>query len=206
MTVDENSAQAQLQAKNEQFEEFFNIEGEFKLHIRPHDSAQLPSIEEFENNMPLPFLLSGEIGNIDQDALRSLRRVDKSVEALVDVINAQSRKINLLVHYILSKDEDSARQFEGISFGGGGIRYLSDEPQSIGHLLEMKLFFEHENAAVMAIGEVIECKTTEHGHEVKVVFALIRGDDREVLVRCSLHEQSKQLHRLAKAKKKDLEG
>jgi hypothetical protein len=54
-------------------------------------------------------------------------------------------------------------------------------------------------------GEVIAVEANNTTFEHKVTFHFIREEDRETLVRNSLHEQSKQLQKLAKLrnKKKD---
>ena len=47
-------------------------------------------------------------------------------------------------------------------------------------------------------GEVVDVILTNEQFVHKVIFHFIREEDREVLVRTSLHQQAKQLQKLAK--------
>ena len=67
----------------------------------------------------------------------------------------------------------------------------------------MKIFLASENCAVYCFGEIIEVLKKEDEYQHKVIFHFIREDDREVLVRTSLHEQSRQLQLLAKQRNQD---
>ena len=64
-------------------------------------------------------------------------------------------------------------------------------------MLEMKIFLLQENCAVFCYGEVIAIEQLDNTYHHKVIFHHIRDEDRETLVRTSLHEQSKQLQVLA---------
>ena len=95
--------------------------------------------------------------------------------------------------------------------------FLSVVPNKLGGILITSTRVDIENnCAVYCYGEVIEVteviskknQETEAKKEYqhKVIFHFIREDDREVLVRTSLHEQSKQLQKLSQKRNQQSES
>ena len=197
------------QEKLAQFEEFFSIEHEFSVNITPLPSNDL-SYQAFEQRIPIPFKIASDVQGIDQSALRPLQALSGVAGQLVEFLNHQSQKIDLLVGYILSQQDDDEIRYQGIKFGGGGLIFSSSSPFELNQKLEMKLFFIEENTAVFCHGEVVEVTqiTTEEetAFHHKIVFDHIREEDREILVRTSLHQQSRQLQALAKERNKKNES
>lgn len=108
-----------------------------------------------------------------------------------------------MIGYILSQQDDEEHRYQGVKFGGGGLLFTTKKAFELAQLLEMKIFLLNQNCAVYCYGEVIEIKQEEENHLHKVIFHFIREDDREILVRNSLHEQSKQLQLLAQQRNED---
>jgi Tfp pilus assembly protein PilZ len=190
-----------------QFSEFFSIEKRFNVNITNIAANSVQSYDEFINNIPLPFKLASDVVAIDQAALRPIKSLSSVASQLVDFLNLQSQKIELLVTYILSQQDAPENRYQGIKFGGGGIVFQTDKPFALGDILEMKLFLLDEHCAVFCYGEVVaiaEKYTDEKNRnencyfEHQVIFHFIREEDRELLVKASLHEQAKQLKNLAK--------
>ncbi|RHW75022.1 PilZ domain-containing protein [Colwellia sp. RSH04] len=179
-----------------QYQEFFAIEHDFTINVTPI-TDEMNSYEQFVAKMPMPFKLASEVTVIDQAALRPLQGLSSSAGQLADFLNHQSRKIDLLIGYILSQQDEEESRFKGIEFGGGGIKFIADTAFNVEQLLELKVFLLEENCAIFCFGEVIECQKIEQEYYHKVTFYYIREEDREALVRTSLHLQSKQLHKLA---------
>lgn len=196
-----------IETKLALYHEFFAIDHEFSVNIQLLDNTEEVSFEEFMARMPMPFKLATEVSSIDQSALQSFKSISSNSSALVNLFNQQSQKIDLLIGYILSQQDEVQSRFKGINFGGGGIKFVSPEPLDIGQLLELKIFILNNNCALYCYGEVIAIENTdptaktEHVH--KVIFHYIREEDRETLVRASLHEQSKQLQKLAKLRNQE---
>lgn len=198
MSITENTS------KLDQFDEFFSIEHDFSVNLKPIESHQMPSFEHFLNQIPLPFRLSSDMVSIDQAALKPIQALSGVAGQLVDYLHHQAHKIDLLVGYILSQQDEQENRFKGVRFGGGGIVFNTNTPFELGQMLEMKVFFLEENCAVYCIGEVIEVnetqneQSTQSTYQHKTIFHYLREEDREVLVRTSLHLQSKHLQTLAK--------
>jgi len=179
------------------YNEFFSIEHEFSINILPVDAHKDTSYEQFLTDMPTPFKMASDMSNIDQAALRPLQALSGVASQLVEFLNHQSAKIDLLIGYILSQQDDEKHRYQGLKFGGGGLLFTANKAFELAQLLEMKIFLQNENYAVYCYGEVIEVEQVQSDYLHKVIFHFIREDDREVLVRTSLHEQSKQLQALA---------
>ena len=192
-----------IEQKLAKYHEFFSIEHNFSINIIPLDRSKGSSFEEFLSDMPTPFKMASDIKNIDQSALRPLQGISGVASQLVEFLNHQSAKIDLLIGYILSQQDDEKHRYTGIKFGGGGLLFTSNKAFEIAQLLEMKVFLLNQNCAVFCYGEIIEIQQDQNAYLHKVIFHFIREDDREILVRNSLHVQSKQLQELAQQRNQD---
>ena len=187
-----------LEQKLSQYHEFFAIEHEFSVNIMAIAQDEVSSFEQFISKMPMPFKLATDMNTIDQSALRSLQGLGSSAAQLVGFLNQQSQKIDLLIGYILSQQDEVQHRYQGMKFGGGGIKFIAPTAFELGQLLELKIFILENNCAIFCYGEVISVESENEQFSHKVTFRFIREEDRETLVRTSLHEQSKQLQKLAK--------
>ncbi len=194
-----------LEQKLNQYHEFFSIDHDFTINIVPLEKDTSVCYEQFLSNMPMPFKMASEAVTIDQAALRPLQGLSGVAGQLVDFLNHQSQKIDLLIGYILSQQDEEQHRYQGVKFGGGGIKFIADKSFELGQQLEMKVFLLENNCAVYCYGEVIEVNQVDNRYQHKVIFHYIREDDREILVRTSLHEQSKQLQVLSQQRNQDVE-
>mgnify|MGYP003387265945 CR=1 FL=1 len=200
MTQINNEAIEQKLAK---YHEFFSIEHNFSINILPLKLTDVTTFEHFVTGMPTPFKMASDMKSIDQSALRPLQAMSGVAGQLVEFLNHQSAKIDLLIGYILSQQDDEEHRYQGIEFGGGGLLFTANKAFELAQLLEMKIFLLNKNCAVYCYGEIIEVQQDQTGYLHKVIFHFIREDDREILVRNSLHEQSKQLQVLAQQRNED---
>jgi hypothetical protein len=186
------------------YNEFFSIQHDFSINILPVEANKNISYDQFIADMPMPFKMASDMSTIDQVALRPLQALSGSAGQLVEFLNHQSKKIDLLIGYILSQQDEEEHRYQGLRFGGGGLLFTADKAFDLAQMLELKVFLLNENHAVYCYGEVIEVVQEENDYLHKIIFHFIREDDREILVRTSLHEQSKQLQALAQ--QRNLEG
>lgn len=192
-----------LEQKLAQYHEFFAIEHKFSVNIMPIELTEDNSFEQFTDSIPLPFKLATDLSTIEQSALRSLQNLGNSAAQLVSFLNQQSQKIDLLIGYILSQQDEVQHRYKGLEFGGGGIKLITEKAFNVGQLLEVKIFLLESNCAIYCYGEVVEVEPSNKQFTHKVTFHYIREEDREVLVRTSLLEQSKQLQKLAKLRNQE---
>lgn len=198
-------ATSEDKTKLAQFDEFFSIDYRFNINALALSSAHLPSYEQFLNDMPTPFKIASEISTLDQSALRPLQAVAGVASQLMEYLNHQAQKMDLLVGYILSQQDNDNERYQAVKFGGGGIIFQSENESAfnLGDYLELKLFFTEDNSAIYCLGEIVASEPTEKHMQYKVVFHHIREEDREALVRLSLHQQSKQLQALAQQRNQE---
>lgn len=187
-----------LEQKQAQFEEYFMIAHGLNVNIVPlEDNETLPATSELEERMPYAFRIASEMADIETKALRPLRQLGDHAQALADFLNHQSRKIDLMMSFILHQQDDAKHRLQTIKFGGGGMLVSSDEPMDIGTQAEIKVFIDEEAAAIFCFGEVITCQQVGNDYHIAFFFNRIREQDQELLVRASLHLQSQQLRKRA---------
>ncbi len=193
-----------LEQKLQQFHEFFTIKHKIKVNMKLLGSDfVLPSMENMEENMPYAFRIAGEMSSIESQALRPLRSIGEHAAGLAEYLNHQSRKIDLMMSYILQQQDDERSRFESVEFGGGGVTIISDTEVELGEVAELKLFLTQEAAAVFCFAEVITCQPQDDKYHISLIFTRIREEDQELLVRASLHVQTQQLRARSQKQQND---
>lgn len=183
------------------FEEYFQLTHSVPLNVKLGGKInQLPSQQDFEDSIPLAYQVASEMQGLEQNMLRPLRQLGDVIEPLADYLKAQSRKIDLMMSYVLQSQDDSDIKLRTETFGGGGFTFISEQDFQLDTYLQCKLFFNEDAAAIFCYGKIVDIESMDENKKYKLIFCRIRDDDREIVVRASLHLQSKQL--LEKTKKK----
>lgn len=185
-----------LQQLDEAYQDYFSVEHGISLNVRALDRP-LPSIRELAEAIPAPFLMASDVNSLNSSALRSLNRLGELAEELANYLQQQARKIDLLLHYVLRQQDDESTRYVTQSYSGSGCCYLADSALSPLQVVEVKLFLDNNDGAVFCYGQVLSCEQVAEKWQVKVVFTCIREEDRELIVRASLHQQSKLLKQKA---------
>jgi hypothetical protein len=181
-------------AKKQQFDEFFTIEHAIKVNIVPLASDfVLPEVDDIEQHMPHAFRMASEISTIESKAIRPLRNIGDHASDLAAYLNQLSKKIDLMMSYVLHQQDEQEHRYTAMRFGGGGVIIRSPEAFELGKHFQLKLFLEEEATAVFCYGEVIECDPSDDEFAITFIFNRIREQDQELLVKASLHLQTKQL-------------
>lgn len=193
-----------LEEKQQQFNEFFTIEHAIRVNFRTVAAGfTLPDVDDLGDHMPYAFRVASEATAIDAQALRPLRNMGEHAVELANFLNAQSRKIDLLMSLVLQQQDDPSLAYESVKFGGGGIIVKCDEAYEPEQIIELKLFLKEEASAIFCYGEVIECQQVGEQYHVSLIYNCIREEDQDLLVRASLHLQTAQLRKRAKQQKND---
>ena len=180
-------------------EQFFSVTHATPVNVIPMPADfHLPSLAELDAELPEPFRISSAITSIDLVTTRLLRNQNESMHDLIEIVNQQSRKIDMIMGYVLAAQDHPEHRFHTLRFGAGQLTYLHPrqghgEPPQLHQLVRLKIFLREEASAVYCYGEVVQRDAGEHGTHVMLDYVRIREDDRELLVRASLHVQSKQL-------------
>ena len=180
-------------------EQFFSVTHAMPVNVIPMPADfRLPTLEALEAELPEPFRIASAITSIDLVSSRLLRSQNESMHDLVEIINQQSRKIDMIMGYVLAAQDHPEHRFHTLRFGAGQLTYLHPhqghgEVPALHQIVRLKIFLREEASAVYCYGEVVQRDAGEHGTHVVLDYVRIREDDRELLVRASLHVQSKQL-------------
>ncbi len=182
-------------SKQALFDRYFQIDEAIKVNLFPVEPQQVPPTSlALEADMPALFRLANEVSSLDHAARHSLRSLGEHAQELATFLELQSRKIDLIMSHILATEQYDEKSLYCDSYGGSGIKIRSNDSYPLGQALRCKLFLEHEAAAIYCYCEVIDSEVvTGDITRYTLLFSTIRDDDRELLVRASLHAQTRQL-------------
>lgn len=202
---------AQLEQLRVQYHDYFSVEQSVLANIRPLPQS-LPGEQEFLQMIPEPFLMASEQAVLDRSALKALSKLGELAEELAAYLRTQAKKLDMMMRYVLMQQDDANYRQHTHSFGGSALNFLTTAPLPEGQTLEIKLFLNGADGAVYFLATVLENDVYQSAatdiaaqplaagaptYLVRAAVSRIRDEDREVLVRASLHEQSRQLKRKA---------
>jgi hypothetical protein len=179
----------------EEFNAYFQVEEANQVNLFPVDENDIPPTKQaLEHSIPPLFRLANEVNELDVNALRPLRNLGDVASELAEYLRAQSRKIDLIMSHILATEQpDDSNQYCD-SYGGGGIKVTTESPFPLGQNLRTKIFLNHEASAIYCFTQVINVEFLGEGkYQHTLAFVQIRDDDQELMVRASLHAQTRQL-------------
>ncbi|QBF84379.1 hypothetical protein EXU30_18170 [Shewanella maritima] len=175
---------------------YFSVPHQFSAYLTLWDNSQpLPSEEQLRDLQSVGLQLLTEVKGLEANCLLQLRQIDNDAKAVVDYLKLQSRKIDLVLQYILENEQQQGEPVNGIQFGGSGISILSSEPLNVGEHYQTQLFIRSELVALLCFCKVKACKELEGQWHCQLDFSQILEDDVEQLVKASLNVQQKMLKR-----------
>jgi len=187
---------SQLNLLKDQYNDYFIIEHDIRINVKPFSDEE-PDEHGFERLIPEPFLMAGEQVMLEQSALKSLNRLGDLAEELAIYLRIQARKIDSMMRYILLMQDDPQYRCFSHSYGGSALCFDHDTSFTEGQLLEVKMFLEHNDGAVFTLVRVIGVEPVGDKFRIRTTYTRLREQDRELIVRASLHQQSRQLKRKA---------
>ena len=178
-----------------EFEQYFQIAESNRVNLFAIDKHNVPqSPAQLEADIPPLFKLANEVSELEQSSLRPLRNLGDIAQELAVFLQAQSRKIDLIMSHILASEQPEDNALYCDSYGGGGIKLTSSLVYSLGQAFRTKLFLQHEASAVYCYTEVVAIdKLDDEHYQYTLLFIAIRDSDQELVVRASLHAQTRQL-------------
>jgi len=172
--------------------EYFLVHYPLAINVEKLGEGQeIPEHLAFEQEIPAPFRMASEIAALDAQALQPLKLSNDATHALIGFLQQQNQKINTLLTYVLSQQDDPSIRYQTSSFSAGNCVFERNEVDtfSMGDKVLLKIFIPEESAAVYCYASV----TGSKGKSVQLSYQQIRDEDREMLIRTTLHIQSKQL-------------
>lgn len=190
-----------------EFADYFQIEHQTSVNLVPF-AGPLPDQDGFVRLIPDAFKMTSELSQLNSTSLRTFNAIRDLSADLANYVQQQARKLDALTHYVLRSQDDPKQRFHTFSYGGSGLQVWMPDAVELGQLYEVKLFLDNNDGALYCLGQVLEVTKTQRSepqdteHQaaeylVKILFRCIRDEDRDMLVRASLHEQSRQLKRKA---------
>ncbi|PSW21141.1 PilZ domain-containing protein [Photobacterium sanctipauli] len=182
-----------------QQDEYFSVNAGLTINVEPLPADEMtPDEQSFSLEIPPLFRVASECNQLDDNLERSLSTLGQTEQqALTAYLTAQNNKINLLLTFVLSQQNDPAYRFTTESFGASRLSYRSPVALSQGSAVRVKLFLDNPAAAVYAYAEVAECTEQDDQFEITLKYTRLQEDDRDLLIRAALHFQQKILRQRA---------
>ena len=171
--------------------EYFLVSYPLAINVEPLKNGEnIPDQQQFEQQIPAPFRMASDLAAIDSQILHPLKLNNEATQALWGFLQAQNQKINTLLSYVLSQQDDPRFHYQTSAFSAGSCIFdCDDKAFSVQQNVRLKIFVPEESAAIYCYARV----TAIAKNSVELTYQQIREEDRELLIRTTLHIQSKQL-------------
>jgi len=179
---------------------YFSVNHAFDAYLQPWDPQQpLPSLDQLALMLPPSLQLISDIKSLEADCLLQLRHLDNDAKTVVEFLKLQSRKIDMVLQHVMSKEEYEGQHYQGSHFGGSSIRLISRHPLTIGSEFKVSLHIKDACLAMICFANVQQCEAVNADDDsdvqfhIELRFSVIQDTDIEQLVKASLSLQQKQL-------------
>jgi hypothetical protein len=171
--------------------QYFIVDHQLSLNVEAlNDNETIPDDINFESEIPAPFRMASDLASIDTHSLQPLKLNNETTQALWGYLQAQNLKINTLLTYVLSQQDDKEFHYKSTAFSAGSCFFKQHRKTfSVNQNVRLKIFLPEESAAIYCYAKVIDV----NNDTVELSYQQIREEDRELLIRATLHIQSKQL-------------
>lgn len=176
-------------------QEYFTVHHRMTVNVEPlAPDHTLPSYEQFESEIPAPFLVASEFSQLDllNDSARSELN-NSDFKHVIELLDTQNSKLNLLLTFMLSQQDNEAYRHQTVSFGASLFSYLAAKPLPTNQAVRAKLFLEHPAAAIYSYGHVIESEPQDDQYLITIKYDLLRDLDEDLLIKAALYQQQKML-------------
>ncbi|KMV32150.1 hypothetical protein [Photobacterium swingsii] len=193
-------------------DEYFSVHAGLTINVEPlDDNTACPDDEAFRLEIPPLFRVASECSELEESTERLLSNFGSDdSKALIGYLGAQNTKINLLLSYVLSQQDDPTIRFTTRTFGASRLSFISPTPLTLGRNARIKLFLNDPPAAIYCYGEIIDCQPygsqsgddsdnscDKSNYEVHLRYTQLLESDRDLLIRAALHVQQKLLRERA---------
>ncbi len=176
-------------------QEYFTVHHSLAINVEPLPSDfKFPSVENFIAEIPAPFVVASEFSQLDQlsDAAK-LELKSSDFKHVVQLLDTQNSKLNLLLTFMLSQQDEPQYRRTTTAFGASQLSYRSDTTLSPGTKLRIKLFLEHPAAAIYCYATVHSVEQQNDDKIITVKYELLRDTDQDLLIKAALYQQQKLL-------------
>ncbi|MGF1714308.1 PilZ domain-containing protein [Photobacterium chitinilyticum] len=180
-------------------DEYFSVSAGLTINVEllpPNE--QLPDELAFSHEIPPLFRVASECTGLEDGVEQSLNKLTKEEsKPLLDYLTAQNSKINLLLSYILSQQDNPAHRYSTETFGASQLTFYSNNTFPVGRSARVKLFLDKPSAAVYCYAEIIGNAVKGDKFEITLKYNRLQENDRDLLIRAALYFQQKLLRQRA---------
>ncbi len=176
-------------------QEFFSVQHGLTANVEPLvDGYTLPEMDDFIAEIPTPFMVASEFSTLDTLTDRAINELKNSdLTYVVQLLDAQNSKLNLLLTFMLSQQNEAKFAHTTVSFGASQFSYLANRPLKRGQLVRVKLFLERPAAAIYCYGQVSNSEPSDQHSMMTISFVRLRDEDQDLLIKAALFQQQKLL-------------
>ncbi|ODP97214.1 MULTISPECIES: hypothetical protein [Salinivibrio] len=190
-------------------DEYFSVRAAIRINVEPlADNQVQPDAQAFTAEIPAPFRLASQCGQLDSDVEKDLKAIDpEDASALFRVLQAQNEKMTLMMGYMLSHEDQPNHRFVTHAFGASSFSYHSHSPLKKGVHARVKLFLDYPPTAIYCYGVVTGCEPDADSEQenpdyvIQIQYTRLLEEDRDTLIRAALHHQQKLLKKRARNRK-----
>ncbi len=176
-------------------QEYFTVHHNLTINVESLGvDFALPTEEIFTSEIPTPFIVASEFSKLDTLADNArLELKNKELKHVIELLDTQNTKLNLLLSFMLSQQDDATTRFQTTQFGASQLSYHAAAALEPNQLVRAKLFLDHPAAAIYCYAEVVECVSSEHGFFITLKYKMLRDTDQDLLIKAALYQQQKLL-------------
>lgn len=176
-------------------QEYFTVHHTMTVNVEPLPAdVPFPSYEKFETEIPAPFLVASEFSGLDllNDSARN-ELGNSDFKHVIQLLDTQNAKLNLLLTFMLSQQDDERFRYQTTAFGASQFNYLATDELQLGVKVRIKIFLDHPAAAIYSYGHVIHVERHDDNVLTTVKYDLLRDVDQDLLIKAALFQQQKLL-------------
>lgn len=180
-------------------DEYFSVHAHLKINVEPIDNTDvIPSQVDFKHSIPLSFRIANQCGHLDLSIEREVQVLsNEQGHALAKYLHNQNEKINLLLGFILSEQDNPAFRYQTQTFGASGLTFIAKRAFEKNTAVRLKVFLDAPLSAIYCYGRVYGCKEKNGRFAVGITYTRLLDEDRDILIRAALQLQQKQLRQRA---------
>ncbi|PFG45882.1 hypothetical protein ATG66_2966 [Vibrio sp. ES.051] len=176
-------------------QEYFIVHHNLTINVEALSADfALPDEETFVSEIPAPFIVASEFSHLDMLAENAhFELKNKDLKHVISLLDTQNSKLNLLLSFMLSQQDEIALRFQTTQFGASQLSYRADTALEPQQLVRVKLFLDHPAAAIYCYAQVEECASSEQGFIITLRYKMLREADQDLLIKAALYQQQKLL-------------
>ncbi|WP_321382714.1 PilZ domain-containing protein [uncultured Vibrio sp.] len=176
-------------------QEYFTVHHNLTINVEALGTDfALPDEETFVAEIPAPFIVASEFSQLDMLADNArLELQNKDLKHVISLLDTQNTKLNLLLSFMLSQQDDASVRYQTTQFGASQLSYQTENALDTQQLVRVKLFLDNPAAAIYCYAEVVECVSSEHGFAITLKYKMLRDADQDLLIKAALYQQQKLL-------------